>query len=257
MRLKNITLALTLVALLPDAHAGWQDWLIYQALDQVDTAHSGPHIGNTHLYSEIELGKALANNDVKGTPEQIQMIKDGPVYFTKTGIEPVGQNKPYRLSKNGYQSDMFYLFSTGLSNEFKTKLADAAIKTHGVMVLRGLRYNSVDETIRAVQPILEQGAIVMLDPRIDLTFGKRLVGKSPVLVHTLVRNDGSYGCEKDAASSCIPYKSVAGLSRPVFGKVDVERTFRNYISIAEFQKKDPSSIAFYELYQQRLSGFNQ
>ena len=125
------------------------------------------------------------------------------------------------------------------------------------MVLRGLRYNSVDETIKAVQPILEQGAMVMLDPRIDLTFGKRLVGKSPILVHTMVRKDGTYGCEKDAASSCIPYQSVAGLSRPIFGKVDVERTFRNYISIAEFQKKDPSSIAFYELYQQRLSGFNQ
>lgn len=255
MNVQAFALASFISALLP-VHAGWQEWLIYQALDQVDTAHSGPHIGNTHIYSEIELGKALANNDLKGTPEQIQMIKVGPVYFTKSGIQPVGQNRPYRLNHDGYQSDMLYLFSTGLSEEFQTKLADASIKTHGVMVLRGLLYNSVDETVKALQPLLEQGAIVMLDPRVDLTFGKRLVGKSPVLVHALVRKDGTYGCEKDAATTCIPYTSVTGLSRPLFGKVDVRATIERHLEMNEILAKDPSSVAFYRLYKQRISGFS-
>ena len=125
------------------------------------------------------------------------------------------------------------------------------------MVLRGLRYNSVDETVKAVQPLLEQGAIVMLDPRVDLTFGKRLVGKTPVLVHALVRKDGTYGCEKGAPTSCIPYMSVTGLSRPLFGKVDVQATIERHLGMSEILAKDPSSVAFYQLYKQRISGFSK
>ena len=110
-----------------------------------DTWNSGPTSGPTYSQNEGELLKQLKENKVIGTPEQIQMLSNGPVYITKNGIEPVGQRRPYRFTKDGYSSDLIITFTSNMSEEYKLYLAQNAVKYKAVLVLRGLLNDSVEE----------------------------------------------------------------------------------------------------------------
>lgn len=226
---------------------GWLiDFVAQQSLNNFDTWNSGPISGPTYSQSEGELLKQLKENKVIGTPEQIQMLSNGPVYITKSGIEPVGQHRPYRFTKDGYSSDLIITFTSNMSEEYKLYLAQNAVKYKAVLVLRGLLNDSVEDTVQSMRHYIDLGAMIQIDPRIEARFGKKLVSKAPIIVNAMVNNDGEYKCTSDNDKKCFAYRSVSGVSRTFDGDYHFDRTLKVHLSLAPIKSEWNASNRAYE-----------
>ena len=247
IQLSITALALTSIQARAIDVGGWLiDFVAQQSLDKFDTWGSGPTSGPTYSQSEGELLKQLKENKVIGTPEQIQMLSNGPVYITKSGIEPVGQHRPYRFTKDGYSSDLIITFTSNMSEDYKLYLAQNAVKYKAVLVLRGLLNDSVEDTVQSMRPFIDLGAMIQIDPRIEARFGKKLVSKAPIIVNAMVNNDGEYKCTSDNDKKCFSYRSVSGVSRTFDGEFHFDRTLKIHLSLAPIMSEWNASNRAYE-----------
>ena len=228
-------------------------WIATQATEKIDRYNSGMNYGNYKTYSEQPLNKALEQNSIVATEAEKAMLLSGPVYITKEGLKPVGNNHPYRLTQDGYSTDMLYLITTKLDEDILKQIAQHSIKAHGVLVMRGLVNNSVEDTVKAVTPLLNMGAIIKVDPRIEDRFGHNFRGKAPQFVNTLVRKDGSYGCDGDTAQNkCFGYVSVSGIRRTFSNGLEVESTIKTLMFPDEYSSKNPETKAYNAITHRRF-----
>ena len=216
-----------------------------QVTDQIDRINSGPNFGNFVPYAEAPLQKNLESATFKGTEAEKSMLLSGPVYVTKDGIKPVGENHPYRLSEGDYRTDLLFLITTKMNPDILKQIANYSVKTKGVLVLRGLVNDSVEETINTVAPLLETGALIKIDPRIEQRFGHNFRGKAPQFVNTFVRKDGTYGCDGDTKENkCFGYQSVSGIIRTFSNGLEIDKTIKLNLLLNDAYTTTPDQKAY-------------
>ena len=197
-------------------------WLLTLVSDQVVAQHVNNNIqmiGPTYSYDEEILPKALLRNAIKGSDAQIQMLNTGPVYLTKDGLVPVAENRPYR-SKG---KELLFLITSNMPKEYLLSLAQASKQANGVLIMRGLVNDSVEDTVQFVQPLIDVGALVQINPIPSETFRHRTYRKAPLVVKTRINLKGEYGCETGELG-CTASVVVGGVIHPPFGRYDVEKT---------------------------------
>lgn len=234
-------------------------WLISLAAQQGVSQAVNANInvlGPTYSYDEPLLTKALATNEINASPEQLVMLAAGPVYLTQNGISPVAENRPYRLNDNGHQSELLFLITTNMPADYLQAIAEASVKTKGVLVLRGLVNNSVDETIKAVQPLLNIGALIQINPVPAETFRQRTYRKAPVIVATQINAQGNYGCESSTDKDCIPYYATGGVIHRPFGAYEVAPVIKMMIPLEKYGT-NPANKSFSNVMNLRYQGFGQ
>ena len=197
-------------------------WLLSLVGEQVVAKHVNNNIqmiGPTYSYDEELLPKSILKNIIKGTNEQIQMLNTGPVYLTKEGMIPVAQNRPYRAG----DKELLFLITSNMPKEYLLSIAKASNQANGVLIMRGLVNDSVEETIQFVQPLIDAGALVQINPIPSETFRHRSYRKAPLIVKTRINSKGEYGCEAEE-SGCTASVVVGGVIHPPFGRYDVAKT---------------------------------
>lgn len=262
--MKKIFSTIILLMLIPFSHISkaqgvdlLSSWFIsmvaQQATAQIDQVNSGPNFGNYVTYAEAPLQKNLESATFKGSQTEKEMLLAGPVYVTKDGLKPVGNNHPYRLSEGDYRTDLLFLITTKLDQKVLKQIAEYSVKTKGVLVMRGLVNDSVADTIQAVTPLLETGALIKIDPRIEERFGHTFRGKAPQFINTLVRKDGSYGCDGDTKESkCFGYQSVSGIIRTFGSGLDIDKTVKLNLTINDAYATTPVTKAYKAMTQRRF-----
>ena len=197
-------------------------WLLSLVGEQLVAQHVNNNIqmiGPTYSYDEELLSKTILKNAVKGSDEQIQMLNTGPVYLTKEGMVPVAENRPYRAD----DKELLFLITSNMPKEYLLSIAQASKQVNGVLIMRGLVNDSVEETIQFAKPLIEQGALVQINPIASETFRHRSYRKAPLIVKSRVNSKGEYGCET-GESSCTASIVVGGVIHPPFGRYDVVKT---------------------------------
>lgn len=223
------------------------------ATNQVDSWNAGPAIGPINSPNEGELNKQLSSNLIVGTPEQIKLLSEGPVYITRNGLKSVGIDRPYRMKKDGVASDFIITFTDNMSENYKQFVAHTAIKYRGVLVLRGLLNDSVEDTIQSMKPYVEMGALVMIDPSIEEKFGKKFVAKSPVIVNALYdESAGEYGCKSDTEKKCTKFTSVSGFARTFSDGLRLDLTIDHLSLGPTVSQWNSSNKAFEEMFEERF-----
>lgn len=174
-------------------------------------------IGPTYTYEEKLLAKSLLNNSVKGSLEEVQLLNSGPAYVTNNGLVPVSI-RPYRTA----DKELLFLVTSNMPEEYIHAIAKASKEVNGVLVLRGLVNDSVEETMKFAAPLSELGALVQINPIPSETFRHRTYRKAPLVVKAKVNAKGEYGCE--SSEPCKASIVVGGVVHPPFGKYDVMKT---------------------------------
>jgi len=219
----------------------------------VDSLDSGPAIGPLYSPNEGELAKQLIGRTIVGTPEQIKMLTEGPTYITGNGLKPVGNNRLYRMKKDGFSTDFFITFTDNMSEKYKQYVAQNAIKYNGVLVLRGLLNDSVEDTIQSMKPYVDMGALVMIDPNVEARFGKNFVAKAPIFVHALVNEaTNKYECKSDTEKKCFAFTSVSGVARKIFDGLNFDLTI-DHLSLGPIMSQwNTSNKGYQSLFEERF-----
>ncbi|TDR27776.1 TrbC family F-type conjugative pilus assembly protein [Hydromonas duriensis] len=180
-------------------------------------------MGPTHSYDEKLLSETLQEQKVQGSEDMVKMLNEGPVYVTANGLVPVGDNRPYRHMNDGKASELLFLITSNMDNEYLMSMATAAKTIGAVLMMRGLVDDSVEKTIAFAKPLVDAGALVQINPIPSETFRHRTYRKAPLIVYTEVDSKGGYACANgESLKSCS--EVIGGVIHRPFGDYKVMET---------------------------------
>lgn len=115
------------------------------------------------------------------------------------------------VKHDGWSSN-FYTFATlDMKEKQLAQIAEVTAKKNGIILIRGLKNESVADTVEAARFFTDRGLKVVISPALSEEFKVKF---SPTFIQTAVSADGSYGCPGDA-ENCVPYKGLIGLNMDI------------------------------------------
>lgn len=172
-------------------------------------------------------------------------LKQHRITFTLPGTDTVRQ------------SDYFAFITLDMTNDRLQEVGKAVADKNGLVVIKGLKNNSLSETFAAVDIINSQGAKVILAPELFDYFSPK---RSPSFVVANVLPNGDYGCELYDGSRCAVFHGQAGIAKPVkLGAVDESKRLKSIKDItvenSGIQAKTTNRFAYwYSLVYRDLKG---
>ncbi|KLT73585.1 hypothetical protein PL75_01135 [Neisseria arctica] len=126
------------------------------------------------------------------------------------------EKRAFSIYPNGTALD-YYIYAT-LDMKKDAELVEIgreAAAKGGIVLVRGLKNDSVDETMTAAKLITDTGAVLLMAPGIMEELKAKF---SPTFAEVTVLPDGKYGClPVKPGTKCNVYSGNTGFMRPVFG----------------------------------------
>ncbi len=129
--------------------------------------------------------------------------------------------RPYDIGKLkaireglGNKQDGFLITSLALKSDVLAKQTVSNMPRSKVVLLKGLKNNSLSETMESVKVFTNMGATVLIYPELIQKVKANLV---PTVSYVNVKSNGEYGCD-DETKKCRLYSGFVGMYQPLIGK---------------------------------------
>lgn len=207
------------------------------AVSTAATLIIGENISNRMRYSNyMAIGKAwkIQDQDFRelssgSAPNLAALASAGTAVEVNTAdntLEPFTQEDliQYRTSRlaagitaQGERTDVDSFLVTSLSMEpaILQEMAETSLPRAGIVLIKGLKNNSVQETIEAARVFTDKGSKVLIAPEL---IEKARVKRIPTVVYMSVLSNGEYGCIDKKGKQCPLTGGYTGMNRPAFGK---------------------------------------
>ena len=150
--------------------------------------------------------------------EAIQILPEVSTFksFTKEDFKTYRQqNRAGTIRSDGTAEDMYILASLDMKKTSDLEdIGRQAFEQKAIVMVQGLKNDSIEESMSAAKFITDQGAVVLIAPAIMETLKARF---SPTFATVQIKADGSIGCTPPAEKkTCPAYGGATGFLRPVF-----------------------------------------
>ncbi|PJO79153.1 hypothetical protein GJV52_12575 [Neisseria brasiliensis] len=125
------------------------------------------------------------------------------------------QNRAGTIRPDGSAEDMYILASLDMKKTSDLEdIGHQAFEKKAIVMVRGLKNDSIEESMSAAKFITDQGAVVLIAPAVMEILKARF---SPTFATVQIKADGSIGCTPSAGKkTCPAYGGTTGFLRPVF-----------------------------------------
>lgn len=141
-----------------------------------------------------------------------------------------------------------YIFATlDMKAEHLAMIGQDAARHNAIVILKGLKNNSLTESMAAAKILTDKGATVVLSPAVYEKINK---SHSPTRSYVTVQADGSYGCAPHDGKGCKDHRGFIGIVKPYKPTILTENDLNTAFSKEKESKLGAVAYMYHKLYRE-------